>query len=175
MLIDLEICQIFLHLDQAYFQMIFEKQISLVYQNDWNSEFAAQKAKVFCNHLKINCQTSTHVSVYWFLHWIVLQLHSPPLQYARVRHCSMPARARNSLITSVMKCGPLSDLNWRGAPKLPKCCSKHSAVDSISSPPNVWICIRWRGYILCQEMGQLSLCLDIPWECKWMSWIQKRE
>ena len=33
------------------------------------------------------------------------------LEYARVRHCSMPTRARNSLITSAMKCGPLSDLN----------------------------------------------------------------
>ena len=49
--------------------------------------------------------------------------------YARVRHCSMPTGAKNPLITSAKQCGPFSDLNWRGALKRPKCCSKHSAVD----------------------------------------------
>ena len=50
---------VFLHLDRAYSQITFEKQIC-----KRMIRMIARKAKIFCNHLKINCQMSTHVSVY---------------------------------------------------------------------------------------------------------------
>ena len=58
-------------------------------------------------HLKINCHKSTLINFHW-LNRSTIAFSS--LEYARVRHFTMPTRARNSLITSEMKCGPLSDL-----------------------------------------------------------------